>query len=556
MPLSFTLRVCYSTGMALTCATLLNAQAARVERFTPHEVSFSAAGNYGNPYTDLTPDAVVTEPDGRTVRRVPLFWDGVATWRFRFAPDKVGTWTWAVKSVDAGLGGKRGSFECVASARRGSFQPLASAPLHFQYQNGEKVWFLGDTAWAFLLDNAEERHDRAAAERYVANRAHEGFNAIHVMLLSEAGWGNRGGPPWSDIAAEKINPAYFQEADRRIAFANAQNVVVGIALAWAQKNGRAPYAWGRIPGLAARERYARYATARYAAYDVYFLISGEWQGEIRNQRSTEEQIRREFVRLGDIVRASDAHSRMIGIHPLGRFRSTREFNPASTWMSFGDYQQNYPELHATVLESRATNKPVVNSEYAYWLRANNPAGEVDKPHSYTLEDIRAATWDIVMAGGYVVAGFGSTYMGGYRHPTPFLPDDPKNAPWTEQIGRVKALFTSLDFERLQPHDELVTSPAARSADRAGRTGVNRDIEKTQAPATTYWCLAEPGRCYVAYVRGTTAPLTLALGRTNGARAEQFDPRTGTRTSLPAPVGARYEYRPPDAQDWVIVVHAS
>lgn len=552
---SFLRHVSFLFVLALCCGACLQGQSVRVERFALHEVTLSAAGNYRNPYTELVADVMVTEPDGRSVRRVPLFWDGDRTWRFRFAPDKVGPWTWTVESADTGLGGKRGSFECVASARRGSFQPLAGASHHFQYQNGAKAWFLGDTAWAFLTDDAEEKHDRAAAERYVSKRAREGFNAIHVMLLNEAGWGNSGGPPWVDIATEKINPAYFQEADGRIAFANAQNVVVGIAIAWAQKNGRAPYAWGRIPGLAARERYARYATARYAAYNVYFLVSGEWQGEIRNQQSTEEKIRAEFVRLGDVVRGSDAHGRMIGIHPLGRFQGTREFNAASQWMSFGDYQQNYSGLHAEILKSRAVAKPVVNSEYAYWLRANNRAGEVDKPHSYTLEDIRAATWDIAMAGGYVVAGFGSTYMGGHRHPTPFLPDDPKNAPWAEQIGHLKAFFTTLDFEKLQPHDALVTSAAPRTADRGNAIGVNRDGEKTQAPLTTYWCLADPGKYYVVYVRGTTEPVTLALGSLNAAIAEQFDPRTGARQPLPAPVSDRYQYRPPDAQDWVFVIRA-
>jgi hypothetical protein len=150
----------------------------------------------------------------------------------RFAPDKVGTWKWTVKSADAGLNGKSGSFECVPSSRRGSIQTMAGAPRHFQYQNGERMWFMGDTAWAYVTDSVEEKHDRSTAERYLSNRADQGFNAIHFMLISEAGWGNRGGPPWTDIASERINPAYFQEADHRIAFANAKDVVTGVVVAW------------------------------------------------------------------------------------------------------------------------------------------------------------------------------------------------------------------------------------------------------------------------------------------------------------------------------------
>ncbi len=229
-------------------------------------------------------------------------------------------------------------------------------------------------------------------------------------------------------------------------------------------------------------------------------------------------------------------------------------------MDFGDYQQNYLDLHARVLASRATGKPVVNSEYGYYLRAHNPEGKVDKPHSYTVDDMRHATWDIVMAGAYVVTGFGSTYMGDHRHPTTFLPDDPRDAPWAEQLGRMREFFSDLDYPKLEPHDELVTSDAPCTEDRATRVEIgDRHLSLAQAPATTYWCLAEPGKVCVAYVRGTTGPVTIALaGR--GARAwpaVRFDPRTGVRQPLAAPAagGKRYEYRAPDAQDWLVVVRA-
>lgn len=537
------------------------ATVATVPRFGRHEVSLAATGSYANPYAELSAEATLVEPDGHTTRQLPLFWDGGQTWRFRFAPDLVGTWRWSIKSADRGLDGRSGSFECVASDLRGSFQPMAGAPTHFQYQNGERVWFLGDTAWAYGLDNAEEKHDRAAAERYASNRAAQGFNAIHLMMLAETGWGNGNGPPWFDIADEKINPAYFRELDERIAFANAKGLVTGLALAWGNKGRNEPYSWGRMPGMAARERYARYIAARYGAYDVYFLVSGEWDAEIRSRPAPGADIRKEFVRLGEVVRASDPHHRMTGIHPTMKSGgNTRAFNSIAAWMDFGDYQQNYHELHQSVLESRTFGKPVVNAEYAYWLRDNNGDGQVDKAHSYTLTDIRAATWDITMAGGYVVAGFGSTYLGGARHLTTFLPDDPKNVPWIEQLGLVKQFFASLDYWKLAPHDELLSSPAARTADRASKIEVNEVmVTNTRAPATTYWCLADPGKTYVVYVRGTTDPVTLQFSPSGvGAwRAEQFDPRTGRRQPLAALAAGRanFAYHSPDAQDWLVVLRA-
>ena len=59
---------------------------------------------------------------------------------------------------------------------------------------------------------------------------------------------------------------------------------------------------------------------------------------------------------------------MIAIHPMTSHGSVREFVGAAEWMTFGDYQQNYRNLHVRILESRPTNLPVVNSEYGYYLR--------------------------------------------------------------------------------------------------------------------------------------------------------------------------------------------
>jgi hypothetical protein len=542
------------TLLPLVLAGQLFAQDTPVPRFAPHEIAFSATGGYANPYIEVTAEATLTEPDGRTTRTLPLFWDGGATWKMRFAPDRIGTWRWRVKSSDRGLDGRSGAFTCVASNRRGSIQPRAGAPHHFQFQNGEAMWFLGDTAWAFAADNAGEKHDRAAVERYVSRRAAQGFNALHFALLSELGWGNRGGAPWSDIGAETINPAYFREVDERIAFANAQGIVTGVVVAWANKGRQEPYSWGRLPGVEARQRFARYAAARYGAYDVYFIVGAEWQGEVRSRPAPRDAVRQEFVEIGNALRAADPHHRMTGIHPIGDF-STREFNGLATWMDFADYQQNYRDLHVRAVEARAVPKPVVNSEYAYFLRDMSGDGRVDKHNSYTVDDMRHATWDIVMAGAYVVAGFGSTYMGGGRHPTTFLPDDPANVPMLEQLGHMRKFFTGIDYAKLEPHDELLTSAVSRGTDRAGRVEEgDRQVTRTQPPAATYWCLAEPGQTYIVYMRGTKQPVTISgvSGRT--WQTTRLDPRTGKSQRISvATADGRVSLAAPDEQDWIFLL---
>ncbi len=544
-------------ALPLSLAPFGMATAAPVPRFAPHTVALQASGTYANPHVEVNAEATLTRPDGRAPWTIPLFWDGGAEWKLRLAPDETGAWRWTVRSNDPGLDGRRGEFECVASNRRGGLQPMTAAPRHFEYRNGERVWFLADTAWAFVTDDREERHDRAAAERYVTNRAAQGFNAIHVMLLNEAGWPNRGGPPWHDLAHERLNPAYFREAEERIALANERGVTTGLALAWGHKGRDERYSWFRFPDPAARHRYARHVAARFSAYDVYFLVSGEWHGEVRSRQSSEAAVRAEFIALGDTLRAADPHRRMIGIHPMTAHGSTREFHPEAGWMDFADYQQNYRDLHARALASRAVPKPLVNSEYAYYLRDQNGDGQVDKPHSYTLDDIRHATWDLVMAGAYLVAGFGSTYMGGHRHPTPFLPDDPKNQPWARQLGGVKRFFESLAYWRLEPHDELLRCRTPRGEDRLAKIEVaGRSVALTRAPATTYWCLAEAGRIHVVYVRGLRAPVTLATGADSAWEVARHDPRTwGDASGRERVTGATVTLTPPDERDWVFVVQA-
>jgi hypothetical protein len=258
-------------------------------------------------------------------------------------------------------------------------------------------------------------------------------------------------------------------------------------------------------------------------------------------------MKNEFIEIGNALAAADPHERMIGIHPMTSHGSVREFQDAA-WMSFGDYQQNYRDLHARVLQSVARNKPVVNSEYGYYLRDRDGDGTPDKDNSTSLESIRHASWDIVMAGGYLVTGFGTTYFGGNRDPGPFDVDAVKNDIWEEQIGYIKKLFAGLKWWKLVPRDQWITCNTPRGKD-------GKHLGRTAPPATTYWLLAEPGRQYLAYARGLDAPLKLNLGpnAVGEYRVKLYNPRSGEIT----PLGEKrklqdtFTWTPPDKNDWVL-----
>lgn len=347
-----------------------------------------------------------------------------------------------------------------------------------------------------------------------------------------------------------MNSRYWQEVDERVAFANRQGLTVALAIAWGDKRKVEPFAWRKFPHLEARKRYARYIASRYSAYDVYFIVSGEWHAEIRTRDGvTPDQIFREFVTLGNELAAADPHDRMIGIHPMTQYGSVREFAGAS-WMSFGDYQQNYRHLHDRVLLSRYLRGPVVNAEYGYHLRDQDGDGKPDKSNSYATEDMRFASWDVATAGGYLVNGFGTTYFGGHRDPGPFDVDAKKNDDWEEQIGYIKKLFEQLPWWKLTPADQLLSCATPRSPDRT-EGGV-------RPPLVAYWALAATGEIYAIYVRGVTDPVELDLGaRSRRFTIREYNPRSGQfRKMGEEEIAARYSYRAPDSQDWLVLLEAA
>jgi len=543
------------------------------------ETSLNATGEYSNPYTEVEAVALFERPDG-TAWRINLFWDGASDWRFRISPDQVGNWTWSVESNDSGLDGQSGQFRVVKSDLPGSIEPMQGHPLHFQKQNGKPFWFFGETGWSIMTDHVGEQLDRQAVMHYIDTRAKQGFNAIHCMLISEAGWGNSGGSPFVDMANQQINPDYWKEVDLRLAYLNKHGITGGLALAWGDKGNGEPFPWRVLPGLKARQRYAKYIGSRYSAYDVYFLVSGEWDLSIRHRKGlspikkiAEEEIRQEYTEIGNALKQSDPHGRMIGIHPAETHSVVREFASAD-WMSFGDYQQNYYRLHDEILKSRANNLPVVNSEYGYYERDSDANGAPDKENSLSLAMMRHATWDIVMGGGYLVTGFGSTYFGGNRNPGPFNVDDEKNKVWEEQIQHLPSLFSGLPWWKLEPADSRVTAPIARGSDRQIKTlKILKDkgpkMRRIQAPPEcTYWALADPGSHYLAYVRGVTDEIRLDVtvkkaegkntedqdAETKAFQVRQFDPRTGHFTHLDDHDGSKpIRYTPPSSEDWVLLV---
>ncbi len=500
-------------------------------RYAVYEKSFRHSGHYDNPYADVVSTATLAIPGGGQIR-MPMFWDGEQTWRLRFSPEVMGDWHFTVESNDPGLNGQTGKFICVNSFRKGGIRRMGGYPYHFAHQNGEPFWWFGDTNWSIYTNEEKDGQDHQAALNYIDGRAAQGFNAIHGILKIK---GNTGGPifiPVSKLGQDykwddgdkgddpgmTINPEYWRELEMRVRRMNDKGITAGIFTGWAQ-------AWVEDFGtMEARLRFLRYVAARTSALNVYYVISGE---------SNEVGTREFYDELGRALDQYDPHHRLIGIHST----STSEDWAEAPWNGFGDYQQLYSDLHKKIIGARDHNKPVVNGEYAYYLRDVDGDGNYDKPNSGSVDEIRHASWDIAMGGGYFVTGWGNTFAGGRKDQRKFDPTDPANKPWDEQAPLVAKCFQSMEWWKLHPHDELV---------REGGTA---------------WCLAEPGRQYLVYLRddakGAQLNMTVQGLELKGVvfTAERYNPRTGETESLEKVSSDRQPVKltVPDAQDWVYLL---
>ena len=115
-----------------------------VGRYTVYEITlpFSEAG-LANVWEDVTVSAVFTSPSGKAIT-VKGFYHSQDTWKIRFAPSELGTYTYHAtiahapeqKVVD-------GSFDCVASQEKGFVRASAQNPLRLVFEDGSLYNALG-----------------------------------------------------------------------------------------------------------------------------------------------------------------------------------------------------------------------------------------------------------------------------------------------------------------------------------------------------------------------------------------------------------------------------
>jgi hypothetical protein len=459
-------------------------------------ISFNSSGTYLNPYAEISPDpgnnlmqVTFTGRSGEALgKSVTLagFWRGGKEWRVNFSSPFTGRWSYVTSSSDRGLNGKKGNIEVVPwsedekaanPVRHGHVMVQNSGPnagRFFMYADGTPFLWVGDTWWNWTNNRIKPESFR----KLVDDRSTKGFT-VGQLFVPGNGWGR----PSSllDESYLVLDTAHASRVEEMIQYANSKGITVWIHGWWSREN------MDKNIGAEKMRRWWRYLVHRFGAYNVVWVLAGEYN--MYNYGGFPLDFWKE---LGQMIKDEDPYERIVGVHNTPPFWSGGADAPQwgtgtvlhqEKWLDYNQIQVGHGKyanemIPLVVMEEydRDPVKPVVVTEPWYEFIEGNPTGM----------DIRFAAWSAILSGAA-----GHTYGGGHvwLASVPEAPGGPGNWPYEKGFERttfdyegavsmkhLASFFKEIEWWRMSPHPELV-------------------MEYPQP-----FCLADPGREYVLYLR--------------------------------------------------------
>jgi hypothetical protein len=522
------------------------------------ELVFHSEQQYKNPFTEVVLQAEFFGPSGQ---RLLLFgfWDGEGCWKIRFAPTEVGRWSWRTHCsaiADAGLHARTGELDAAPwssaavteNPNRRGFVRIHPSGRYFVYADGTPFYWLGDTLWAGFLGRVKT----ADYLRYLHDRKAKGFTLIQVVLGRPAGdasgefhesywqgapgdYGNEGGMPFTR-RYDLINPRYFQAVDEKLSSMLVAGFLPCLFGLWGTDL--------KEVGVEHIAAYWRYLVARYAAYNVFWSVSGEYF-------FTADEAAWRY--LGQVIDAADPYQHPTSAHSTAPHSGSRHYQ-AEPWYDFNLIQVGHCYSLRQFLETLPNLdyhahpvKPVIMSESWY---ENHATCLGESEERFTDRDIRLATYVPLLQGciGQTYGAHGiwcwandrDAQSAEFNAPATWQHD--LALPASAQMRHLRTVMESVCWWALEPHQEFVSVVDPQRA----------------------YCAAAPGQEYVVYVTGGPSHVKLflpPLTTTPDAKeypGRWFNPRTGAWLPATA-IGQWYgswllwSATTPDAQDWVLVV---
>jgi hypothetical protein len=449
---------------------------------------------YRDPFNDVDVD-VVFEHDGKRWR-VPTFWRGGSRWTVRFAPPAAGEYAYHLESTDpqnTDLNGHNGHVTIRAYSgsnrllRHGMLKVSANRR-YFEHADGTPFYWLGDTWWSGL----STRLTWLNFQELATDRRKKGFTVVQLVAglvpseeqaPSDPGFCNEGGCVW-DPEFKRINPAYFDYADRRIQYLLDSGLVPAIVGAWDDEMAQM--------GVEKLKKHWRYIIARYGAYPAFWIIGGEVfdplpSVALRYNQNADPDVRVDPTRVGGwselarYVRGIDPLRQPLSVHQIAAAEEVplqeesltdfELFQPSHAgWASIG--------VELTQLDSHYARtdvtKPLVIGEIGY-----EQLGE-----AHLADFQRVAFWEAMLNGATGFTYGANGVWESYSSNQPFQRLKWSLLTWREgmklagsyQLGLGAELLQRYPWWRVTPHPEWVIPRGTTLLEpRAGKNDFHLDI---------------------------------------------------------------------------------
>ncbi len=491
--------------------------AADLDAYDFVEVSAQVSGRRPrNPFTDATLLGTFKKADGAQQWRVEGFSDAAdgSVYRIRFMPPASGDYTYSVE-YRQGLSRRNlsGRFHARIVGRRGPIRIDPQNRWHFVWEGtGEHYFFNGTTAY-WLIGWRDDHVIQSSLERLHLSK----INRLRVTIagrtslyygepvMAGTSWtpfitawssraGNFGRPDdiyYPGFDYSRFQVSYWQKFERALRYARDRDMIFSLVLD--MNDSRVHPA----PGSEDEHRFIRYAIARFAAFSNITWDLGDDLDQYRDDAWTHA--------TGTLIKQWDPYQHLATSHPVDNVHQDR----TSPWFDFTSFQEWSRTQHTFMLAQRKQQLnlgriiPQTNEEYGYedhypmWAKGLG---------SESADTLRRTAWEIVMAGGYQTSGETA------RRGTNVWPDT--GGGWMNGRGddtmvmfrgyaHMVDFFTSFDWWKTEPHDELVNDGN--------------------------YCVAKPGELYAIYLPHAGKVIAqLQPGRYEGV---WWDASTGEKTAL-------------------------
>jgi hypothetical protein len=539
----------WSSGGSLWSAEV-SASAQKVHQWQVFEAAFKSSSQYDNPAQTVALQVIFKSPSGAT-RTVDGFWDGGETWRVRFSPFALGEWSYTTscsETKDNGLNGVSGRFLCDEPAGTNRFYQhgpvLVSLDGRFlQHADGTPFFWLADTAWnGALLSSAEDW------SYYIQERTRQKFTAVQWVATqwrASPNGDSEGRLAFTGKEKIVINPAFFQRLDARVMALSQAGLLNAPVMLWAIGGGSNP---DINPGCSLPEDQAillaKYMVARWRAYPVVWILAGD--GDYRGSKAER------WKHIGQAVFGDRPHAPVV-MHPGGMQWILDDFLNEK-WLNICGYQSGHGDDDTTLRWlfagppakewKKEPARPFINLEPPY---EGHLAYQSRQPISPLIVR-RACYWSLLCAptagvsyGGHGVWGWDDGSKPPIDHPSTGVPLPWKkalNMPAAEQMSHLVKFFTDVDYWRLRPAPQMITSQPGQKEPR-----------KYIAAART-----EKGDLAVVYVPEDRMVEVRLSAIPPNVDASWFNPQTGERNPVVAVVNAdSVQFATPAEGDWLLLM---